>query len=107
MEWEFQRTAAHNTVANLFGVTGISNNITISPTVKPVDIKKKIVAAIERNALLDSENIYVESTGSKVTLTGTVRSWTEKGHAEKTACAAPGVLFVDCQLEVVPGPFPG
>ena len=34
-EWEFQRKAAMNAVRHLFGVKGVSNDITLRPSIKP------------------------------------------------------------------------
>jgi hypothetical protein len=59
------------------GVVWLNNQITVKPTVKPQDIKDKIVSAFQRNALLDSRRIKIETRGGKVILSGIVRSWGE------------------------------
>lgn len=100
VEWEFQKNVARSSVENLFGVKGILNNISLLPQSKPTEIKQKITAALQRNATLDAEKIKVESSGNKVILTGTVRSWTEKMDAEEAACAAPGVTMVQNNLKI-------
>lgn len=101
VEWYFERTSAQHSVENLLGVRGVTNNITIKP--KPInsqEIKNKISGAFHRNATLDSSSIKVETSGSKVTLSGTVRSWAEKKDAESIAWSAPGVMAVDNQIEI-------
>ena len=37
-----------------------------------------------------------------VTLTGTVRTWTQREAAERAAGSAPGITLVDNQITVVP-----
>jgi len=49
---------------------------------------------------VDSSSIKIETSGSKVTLRGKVRSWAEKKEAENIAWAAPGVLAVDNQIDI-------
>ncbi|OFY84498.1 MAG: ornithine aminotransferase [Bacteroidetes bacterium RIFCSPLOWO2_12_FULL_35_15] len=100
VEWEFQRNSARTAVKNLAGVVGISNNIAIVPTLKISDVKNKITSAFQRSATIDAEKITISSEGSKVILTGKVRSYVEKRDAEKAAWLAPGVNKVENKLEI-------
>jgi len=103
--WHLKNTA-ENMVKHLLGVKGVSNLITIEPKLTTrselltTEIETAIKAAFKRNALLDSNRIKVETTGSKVVLTGTVPNFTELEEAERIAWAAPGVFSVDNQLTV-------
>ncbi|ELR71101.1 Osmotically inducible protein Y precursor [Fulvivirga imtechensis AK7] len=101
VEWKYQKSTAQSSVESLVGVRGVTNNISIKPSVIDTkDIKTKIAAAFHRHATLDSNAIRLEAAGSKVSLRGTVRSWAEKEEAERVAWSSPGVLTVDNQIEI-------
>lgn len=77
---------------------GLHNLIEVKPPVSPAEVKSKIEAALKRNAELDAKQITVDTADGKVTLKGTVRSWTERMDAENAAWATPGVREVDDRL---------
>ena len=100
MEWGYQKSALAHVVQYLAGVKGVGNLITIKPKLTTTNIESAIENAFRRNALLNEENIEVETSGSKVTLRGKVRSYAEHEEAERVAWAATGVFSVDNQLSV-------
>ena len=100
VDWDFQRVYSKSSVENLDGVVGISNNIKLAPKLKTADVKNKIFAAFHRSATLDSENIQISSEGTKVILSGKVRSFVEKKDAERAAYLAPGVTEVENKLMI-------
>jgi osmotically-inducible protein OsmY len=53
-----------------------------------------------RSAEVDANAITVQVQGSKVILSGKVRSWAEKREAERAAWLAPGITSVDNQISV-------
>lgn len=99
-EWEFQKNSAKVSVEDLLGVRGVSNLIKVKPRVNMTDVKQKISAALVRHANVDATRIHVDTEGSKVILTGKVRSLAEKKDAEDAAWAAPGVHNVENKIEV-------
>jgi osmotically-inducible protein OsmY len=100
VEWDYQRNIAANAVRRLRGVKGVGNLITLKGKVTTREVKKRIVAALHRNAQIDADHISVDTSGSKVVLRGVVRSWAERDEAQRAAWAAPGVTDVDNRITV-------
>jgi osmotically-inducible protein OsmY len=101
VDWEYQRIAAHNAVCCLVGVKGITNQISIKPSIKPVDVKSNIKRALKRHSVIDTNNLTVKVVGSKIILSGNVHSWTEKEEAGTAAWATPGVSDVENNIVII------
>jgi osmotically-inducible protein OsmY len=86
-------------VRHLAGVVGLSSSITITPQPSAVDVKEKIVAALQRQATTDADSIHIDTSGGKVTLTGHASSWQSIEDAANAAWAAPGVTDVLDQVK--------
>jgi osmotically-inducible protein OsmY len=101
VSFQYQKTEAESAMQTLWGVKGVTNSITITPTVSATDIRSKIHRAYQRHAALDANKVKIDVSGGTVTLSGKVHSWHEKDDAENAAWAAPGVKSVHNNLSVV------
>ena len=102
LDWQYQKDAAARAVRDLTAVKGVTNNITVQPRVKTMDVRDKIEAAFKRSAGIDARRVHVTAQDGKVILSGNVHSWAERQEAERAAWAAPGVSQVEDRLAVVP-----
>jgi osmotically-inducible protein OsmY len=101
VDWYFQKDAPEQAVRRLFGVLGVSNQITIKPQVNTANISDDIMHALHRSWLFDPQTIRVSAVGGHVKLTGTAHSPYDKQVAATTAWAAPGVTGVENDLAVI------
>jgi osmotically-inducible protein OsmY len=98
--FNYEREAANDSVKNLYGVTGVSNNIKIKSDVNEAIEKADIESALKRNWSIYDNDIDVKVSGHRATLSGTVDSWYQKEQAGHIASNAPGVWSVDNELVV-------
>ena len=94
VDWQYQKQAAADSVRHLMGVTGVSDQISIKPSVSAMVVKSDIEAALKRTALADARQISVAVHGTDVTLSGTVHNWAERETATSSAWGTPGVRNV-------------
>ncbi len=98
VEWEYQRNQAKTAIENLTGVRFVTNLVAVKPKITPYELQQKINSSFQRSANIDSARITAEVLGSKVTLRGKVRSFSEKEDAENAVWSAPGVVSVENKL---------
>jgi osmotically-inducible protein OsmY len=100
-QWHYQREAAESRAANVSGVAGIDNVITLTQTPDAREARDAISGAFRRDALLAAHALAVETfPGGLVILSGTVSCWAAHDHAVVAAWSAPGVTRVDDRIRV-------
>lgn len=100
VEWRFQRRAAEDTIADLAGVTGVTNLITVAPMVPPDEISQEVERAVDKDCPAFARRIVVEMRGDCVTLWGSVRSMEQRETAERAAWSVAGVRDVSNHITV-------
>ena len=101
VHWQYQRRAAEEDLHKLACIRGIRNEITIRPPVKAEKVHEKIHELLARIAPTERDTIEVKAENGRVTLSGTVNTWHEKGLIENAAWSVPGVSEVIDQITVV------
>lgn len=101
VEWQYQRQDAAAAVRHLPGITGLSNQIGIQPTLSAGIVKGDVEAAIARRAAAHADPIAVEVHDADVTLTGTVHSWAERDLVTRSAWGSTGVRHVIDKMTLV------
>lgn len=84
-DWDYQRNAAKDSVSQLMGVCGVTNNIAMKSKIQSSDIKTRIEDAFKRSAEHEGRKIHVKIKGDTVTLTGDVHSLSESLDAKLAA----------------------
>jgi osmotically-inducible protein OsmY len=99
VDWHYQQEAAVSDVRGLWGVIGVSDDISVKPKPNTSEIKDKIMIALDRS-WFDPATIDVTARGGNVKLTGRVNSWYERDEASSAAWAAPGTTSVENNISV-------
>lgn len=101
VDWSYQKWAAIDAIRNLMGVTGVTDKIMIKPNVSSIVVKSDIEAALKRRAAADgAQHIVVKVEGDEVTLTGKVKSLSERDLAIHSAWCTPGVQYVKDNMTI-------
>jgi len=100
LPWNYQKDAAKSAVSQLTGVKGVSNEIKIKSETHDAIEQKDVENALARDLSNDDNDIHVKVSGTKVTLTGKVKSWHNKEEAGRIAWKTPGIWHVQNDLAV-------
>ncbi len=76
----------------------VTNLLKVKDSITSFDVQKAITNAFQRSATIDADKIKAQVMGSRVILSGTVRSLSEKEDAENAVWFAKGVTSVDNKL---------
>ena len=100
-EWQYQREAAESRTADVPGVAGIDNAITLAQAPDARGTRDAISEAFRRDATLAADVLSVETfPGGVVILSGTVSCWAAHDHAVAAAWSAPGITQVNDRISV-------
>jgi osmotically-inducible protein OsmY len=102
VDWHYQRVDAEEDARRILGVRDIVDEIVVlQPTATAAEISDNIMRAFSRNAELFDDNVQVSaSDDGRVTLSGSVETWTERDLAEDAAWRTRGVTEVIDNIEV-------
>jgi osmotically-inducible protein OsmY len=99
--WQKQR--AGEIAANTAGVTDVHNELMVTPAAPAAadqDVRRDIIAALERNVDVDITGVDIDVNNGVVTLSGTVGDYRTYRTAEDAAGYTSGVLEVNNHLAI-------
>jgi osmotically-inducible protein OsmY len=102
VEHDYQRREVERMVRQVRGVTGVLDNIKVTPPVSPESVQAEIEEAFKREAEVDARHIQVDVTDHTARLWGHVHSVKEAAAARAAAAAAPGIATVESHLAISP-----
>jgi osmotically-inducible protein OsmY len=93
VDHDFQRREVERMVRHVRGVVGITDTVSVTSPVNPVQVEAQIQDAFQREADVDSRQVRVEVSDHTARLYGHVHSLREAG---------PGVARVESHLTIIP-----
>jgi osmotically-inducible protein OsmY len=96
----YQKEAAKNVVCHLIGITGVTNDITITTSSKDLIIQKDIETAISHIGTINNKDLVIYVSDNIASLIGQVDTWSQKNEAGRIAWITLGVKQVKNDLYV-------
>jgi osmotically-inducible protein OsmY len=88
---------------SIIGGPDIVNEIElVQPTPDVSEVKERIARALGSKGAAESDQLRISALAGKVTITGSVRSWSQHDDAIAAAWATPEVTEVEDLIAVVP-----
>lgn len=96
------KRAAEQDARNTVSVVMVENRLKVRPVtmLRDEELETKVVAALARDAVVESYELDVEVINGKVFLDGEVDSYFEKFHADDVAARVQGVVSVKNNIDV-------
>ncbi len=101
VDWKYQRDIAHQVVAGLIGVKGVTDNIALKTVGLSEKIKEQIDESLKRLSVIDANKISVKVSGNQVTLEGSIGSMLERDLIRRAAWTTQGVHFLIDRMKFV------
>jgi osmotically-inducible protein OsmY len=100
--WQYEREAAEVVAGSIGGARDVGNEIElVRPTSPDVsEVKERIARALWGKGAAESDQLRISASAGKVTITGSVRSWSQHDDAVAAAWATPGVTELEDRIAV-------
>jgi osmotically-inducible protein OsmY len=100
--WQYEREAAEVVAGSIGGARDVGNEIElVRPTSPDVsEVKERIARALGGKGAAESDQLRISASAGKVTITGSVRSWSQHDDAVAAAWATPGVTELEDRIAV-------
>jgi len=100
VDWRFQKTATEDVAADIAGVAGVTNMITVCPAAPLDEVKREVETALNESSKMLGRRVVVETRDDCVTLWGSVHSQKQREAAEDAAWSVNGVRDVSNHITV-------
>jgi osmotically-inducible protein OsmY len=100
--WQYEREAAEVVAGSIGGARNVSNEIElVQPTSPDVSVvKERIASALGDKGAAESDQLRISASAGRVTISGSVRTWSQHDDAIAAAWATPGVTELEDRIAV-------